>query len=207
MPRVRSEPTAGAAGRRRPPRGLLVAAVIVALGQAPVAFGERSARAASVSGQAPALPVSAALPAGRVPELRMPLAGPVVRGFELPAGPFGPGHRGVDVGARMGEVVRAPAAGRVLFAGPVAGTSWVTLLVAPGVMVTVGPLLPDRRLAAGRVRALAVVGRVGLGHGDALHVSLRVDGVYVDPLRYLVDRPRPRLAPLLAPGGLPGPAP
>jgi len=207
MPRVRSEPTAGAAGRRRLPRGLLVAAAIVALGQAPVAFGERSARAASVSGHAPALPVSAALPAERVPALRMPLAGPVVRGFELPAGPFGPGHRGVDVGARVGEVVRAPAAGRVVFAGPVAGTSWVTLLVAPGVMVTVGPLLPGRRLAAGRVRALAVVGRVGLGHGEALHVSLRVDGVYVDPLRYLVDRPRPRLAPLLAPGGLAGPAP
>jgi murein DD-endopeptidase MepM/ murein hydrolase activator NlpD len=214
MPRVRSEPTAGAAGRRRLPSGLLVAAVIVVLGQAPVALGERSARAASVGGHAPALPVSAplpavsaALPAGRVPALRMPLAGPVVRGFELPAGPFGPGHRGVDVGARVGEVVRAPAAGRVVFAGPVAGTSWVTLLVAPGVMVTVGPLLPDRRLAAGRVRALAVVGRVGLGHGEALHLSLRVDGVYVDPLRYLVDRPRPRLAPLLAPGGLPGPAP
>ena len=207
MPRVRSEPTAGAAGRRRLPSGLLVAAVIVVLGQAPVAFGERSARAASVSGQPPALPVSAAPRAGRVPALRMPLAGPVVRGFELPAGPFGPGHRGVDVGARVGEVVRAPAAGRVVFAGPVAGTSWVTLLVAPGAMVTVGPLLPDRRLAAGRVRALAVVGRVGLGHGEALHLSLRVDGVYVDPLRYLVDRPRPRLAPLLAPGGLPGPAP
>ena len=207
MPRVRSEPTAGAAGRRRLPSGLLVAAVIVVLGQAPVAFGERSARAASVSGQPPALPVSAAPRAGRVPALRMPLAGPVVRGFELPAGPFGPGHRGVDVGARVGEVVRAPAAGRVVFAGPVAGTSWVTLLVAPGVMVTVGPLLPDRRLAAGRVRALAVVGRVGLGHGEALHLSLRVDGVYVDPLRYLVDRPRPRLAPLLAPGGLLGPAP
>jgi murein DD-endopeptidase MepM/ murein hydrolase activator NlpD len=207
MPRVRSEPTASAAGRRRLPCGLLVAAVIVALGQAPVALGERSARAASVSGHAPALPVSAALPAGRVPELRMPLAGPVVRGFELPAGPFGPGHRGVDVGARVGELVRAPAAGRVVFAGPVAGTSWVTLLVVPGVMVTVGPLLPDRRLAAGRVRALAVVGTVGPGHGEALHVSLRVDGVYVDPLRYLVDRPRPRLAPLLAPGGLSDPAP
>jgi hypothetical protein len=41
----------------------------------------------------------------------------------------------------------------------------------------------------------------------ALHLGLRVDGVYVDPLPYLLDRPRPRLAPLLRPGGLAGPEP
>ncbi|MDP9145288.1 MAG: ATP-dependent dethiobiotin synthetase BioD, partial [Actinomycetota bacterium] len=44
-----------------------------------------------------------------------------------------------------------------------------------------------------------------LGGGATLHLSVRVDGVYVDPLAYLVNRPRPRLAPLLAPGGLPVP--
>jgi hypothetical protein len=31
-----------------------------------------------------------------------------------------------------------------------------------------------------------------------------VGGVYVDPLAYLLDRPRARLAPLATPGGLPG---
>lgn len=89
--------------------------------------------------------------------------------------------------------------------------------------VTVGPLL-DAQVAAGqRVRALAPVGRLGLGHGPALgpghgpahvpahgmalHLGLRVDGVYLDPLPYLLDRPRPRLAPLLRPGGLAGPEP
>jgi murein DD-endopeptidase MepM/ murein hydrolase activator NlpD len=153
----------------------------------------------------------------------MPLAGPIVRGFEASAGTYGPGHRGVDVGGRVGEAVRAPAGGRVEFAGPVAGVTWVSLLVAPGVTVTVGPLL-DAQVAAGqRVRALALVGRLGPGHGPALgpghqpahvpaygmtlHLGLRVDGVYVDPLPYLLDRPRPRLAPLLRPGGLAGPAP
>jgi murein DD-endopeptidase MepM/ murein hydrolase activator NlpD len=137
----------------------------------------------------------------------MPLAGPIVRGFEVPAGTYGPGHRGVDVGGRMGEAVRAPAGGRVEFAGPVAGRTWVSLLVAPGVTVTVGPLLDVRVTAGQRVRALAPVGRLGPGHGRTSHLSLRVDGVYVDPLPYLLDRPRPRLAPLLRPGGLAAPQP
>ena len=151
-----------------------------------------------------------------VPPLWMPVAGAVVRGFDTRAGPFGPGHRGIDIAASVGELVRSPTAGRVVFAGRVAGTNWVSLLVAPGVLVTLGPLL-DPATTADRVRLRTPVGRVGPGHppplvgrpgsgreGATLHLSVRVDGVYVDPLAYLVDRPRPRLAPLLAPGGLPG---
>ena len=151
-----------------------------------------------------------------VPPLWMPVAGAVVRGFDTRAGPFGPGHRGIDIAASVGELVRSPTAGRVVFAGRVAGTNWVSLLVAPGVLVTLGPLL-DPVTTADRVRLRTPVGRVGPGHapppvggagsgreGVTLHLSVRVDGVYVDPLAYLVDRPRPRLAPLLAPGGLPG---
>ena len=210
-----------------------------------------------------------------VPPLWMPVAGSVVRGFDTRAGPYGPGHRGIDIAASVGEMVRAPAAGRVMFAGPVAGTTWVSLLVAPGVLVTLGPML-DPPITAERVGRRAPVGRLGPGHalppagpvsvgrapvgpapetrasveaslvtrggpggagspagpvgisgvsgmsgpsgpvgpsgvggpsgvkGATLHLSVRVNGVYVDPLVYLVDRPRPRLAPLLTPGGLPG---
>jgi hypothetical protein len=38
--------------------------------------------------------------------------------------------------------------------------------------------------------------RLAAGHGSAVHLSLRVDGGYLDPLPWLVDRSRPRLAPL-----------
>lgn len=148
--------------------------------------------------QPPPQPPPVPVVGGRVPALRLPVAGPVVRGFEAPAGPYGPGHRGVDLGAPAGTAVAAPAAGRVSFAGPVAGSLWVSLLVAPGVVLAVGPLL-DAAVATGEgVRAGARVGRLAAGHGGAVHLSLRVDGGYVDPLPWLVDRPRPRLVPLLA---------
>jgi murein DD-endopeptidase MepM/ murein hydrolase activator NlpD len=158
--------------------------------------------------------------AGRVPVLRMPAMGAVVRGFEAPAGPYGPGHRGIDIAVPVGERAWAPTDGRTTFAGPVAGTVWVSLAVAPGVLVTLGPLHDPATVTGRQVRAGAPLGRVAPGHGPpipptgvgpaggsvvTLHLGLRVDGVYVDPLPYLVDRPRPRLAPLLAPGGLPRP--
>ena len=176
-----------------------------AVTSAPVAFAER-----------PSPLLEPAPDAGRVPALRMPVAGPVVRGFEAGAGPYGPGHRGIDIATPAGSNVGTPAAGRVVFVGPVAGSTWVSLLVAPGVVVTLGPLL-DPAVAKGRfLRPNARVGQAAPGHGAGdpagkvasaegavLHLSVRVDGVYVDPLAYLVDRPRPRLAPLLAPGGLP----
>ncbi|HEX2374418.1 MAG TPA: M23 family metallopeptidase [Actinomycetota bacterium] len=196
----------------RPVRGwrLPVLALLLILGAVlPVA-----APAAVVGRPVPPPPTAPDPP--RVPALWMPVPGAVIRGFEARAGPYGPGHRGIDIAAPEGAVARAPAAGRVVFAGPVAGTTWVSLMVAPGVRVTLGPLLDP--VAAGRVRPRAPLGRVGRGHGAGpgpgvapagwggatLHLSVRVDGVHVDPLGYLVDRPRPRLAPLPAPGGLPG---
>jgi murein DD-endopeptidase MepM/ murein hydrolase activator NlpD len=191
---------------------LLLAVALLALALAPAALAERS----RPPGGGPEAATMAAPPVRRpVPPLLMPVAGAVVRGFEAPAGPYGPGHRGIDVAAPVGEVVRAPAAGRVTFAGGVAGTTWVTVLIAPEVLVTVGPLLQAEVVAGRPVRARGPVGRVAPGHGAAaragragsgevaaVHLGVRVEGVYVDPLAYLIDRPRPRLAPLLAPGGL-----
>lgn len=180
----------------------LFAAGVVAPATAPVAAP--GAVAGRHSSWAPVEPRSP-----RVPALWMPVTGPLVRRFDARAAPFGPGHRGIDIAAPVGELVRAPTAGRVVFAGPVAGVNWVTLVVAPGVLVTLGPVL-DPVVTATRVRSKAPVGRIGPGHAAtpaapaALHLSVRVDGVYVDPLVHLVDRPRPRLVPLPAPGGLAG---
>jgi murein DD-endopeptidase MepM/ murein hydrolase activator NlpD len=142
-----------------------------------------------------------------VPALRPPVDGPLVRGFEEAAGPFGPGHRGVDFGAVPGVPVRAPASGRVTFAGQVAGTTWVTIQVAPAVLVTLGPL---RTLEASVGQAATTGDRLGTlasGHASpdpsvaALHLGLRVHRTYIDPLPWLAGLARPRLAPLSEPGG------
>jgi murein DD-endopeptidase MepM/ murein hydrolase activator NlpD len=171
-------------------RRAAVAALALAIALAPVPPAPAKAPPA-------AAPVQAApAPDPRVPPLRLPVRGRLVRGFEAPAGPYGPGHRGVDLAAPVGTPVAAPAAGTVGFAGRVAGASWVSMLVAPGVVVTVGPLLAPAVAAGERVAALSPVGRLAAGHGGGVHLSLRVDGVYLDPLPWLVDRPRARLAPL-----------
>jgi len=172
-------------------RRAAVAALTLAIALAPVPPAPAAAPPAAAT-RAPAPPA----PDPRVPPLHPPVWGRLVRGFEAPAGPYGPGHRGVDLRAPVGTPVKAPAAGRIRFAGRVAGSSWVSVLVAPGVVVTVGPLLAPAVAAGERVAALAPVGRLAAGHGGAVHLSLRVDGDYLDPLPWLVDRPRARLAPL-----------
>lgn len=149
----------------------------------------------------------------RVPVLHAPVTGPLLRGFEETAGPFGAGHRGLDFGAAPGAAVRAPASGRVTFAGKVVGTTWVTIEVAPAVLVTLGPLRTVATSVGRKVTVGGAVGTLAPGHPivrtsptrptdlAALHLGLRVNGVYVDPLPWLADLARPRLAPLAEPGG------
>jgi len=176
----------------------LAALLALAVATAPAAAGLASPSAASTAR-------SAGPAAGRVPLLRPPLRGPVVRGFEPPAGPYDAGHRGIDLGAPPGSPVGAPAAGRVVFAGRVAGAGWVSVEIAPGVVVTLGPLALASATRGRTVAALDPLGRLAPGHGagphSGLHLGLRVDGAYVDPLPYLLGRLPPRLAALGAPGG------
>jgi murein DD-endopeptidase MepM/ murein hydrolase activator NlpD len=162
--------------------------------------------AATVGRPSQPLPVGRLSRVARVPPLRPPVAGPLVRGYEAPAGPYGPGHRGLDFANAPGAAVWAPAAGRVVFAGVVAGTGWVSIEVAAGVVATVGPLRAltvsrGQRVATRARLAQLAPGHSGGGHVATLHLGLRVDGVYVDPLPWLTGFGPPRLAPLREPGG------
>jgi alpha-beta hydrolase superfamily lysophospholipase len=129
-----------------------------------------------------------------------PVVGPVRRGFEPAATAFGPGHRGVDLDVPVGTRVGAAADGTVHHAGVVAGTAWVSVAHADGVLTSYGPL-EDIEVARGdRVAAGTPVGALAPGghgegrHDQGLHWGARRDGRYLDPLTLLTDGvPRPSL--------------
>lgn len=117
-----------------------------------------------------------------------PVVGQVVRGFQAPVSPYGPGHRGVDFAAAAGQPVRAMADGIVGFAGTVVGHGWVSVDHPDGLRTTVGPLREIGVSPGDRVRSGEVVGSVGDGahaRPGSLHVSVRRDDTYLDPMRLL----------------------
>ncbi|MEW2177306.1 peptidoglycan DD-metalloendopeptidase family protein, partial [Streptomyces sp. NPDC005406] len=116
----------------------------------------------------------------------------VVRGWEPPATEYGRGHRGVDLGAGPGARVLAAAAGRVSFAGGVAGRGVVVIELAgtgdPPLRTTYEPVRPlvakGDEVTAGQ--AVAVLS-AGPSHCDSgcLHWGLRRAEAYLDPLSLL----------------------
>jgi murein DD-endopeptidase MepM/ murein hydrolase activator NlpD len=125
-----------------------------------------------------------------------------VRGFDPPETPYGPGHRGVDLAARPHAVVRAAGAGRVGFAGMLAGRGVVTVIHAGGLKTTYEPVTAS--VTAGtRVERGDVLGQLETGHpgcreAACLHWGLRRGEEYLDPLA-LVGAERVRLLPLGTP--------
>jgi murein DD-endopeptidase MepM/ murein hydrolase activator NlpD len=118
-----------------------------------------------------------------------PVDGPVLRPFEPPEGPFGAGHRGIDIGAVVGTPVTAPADGVVAFAGKVAGALFVSVDHADGVRTTYSWLSSvDVRTGDAVIRG-QLLARTGLGHPGVdpshLHFGARYAGAYLDPMLLL----------------------
>ncbi|MBN1287270.1 MAG: LysM peptidoglycan-binding domain-containing protein [Anaerolineae bacterium] len=104
------------------------------------------------------------------------------------AGQFETYHAGMDYGAPAGAPVRAPAAGRVVFAGALEVRGRATILdhgwgVYSGywhqseVYVMVGDIVTPGQI-------IGLVGSTGLSTGPHLHWEVRVGGVPVDPLQW-----------------------
>lgn len=122
---------------------------------------------------------------------RWPLAGTprVVRRFDPPPKPWLAGHRGVDLAAEPGAVVRSPAAGVVSFSGRIAGRGVVSLQHPGGLRTTYEPVEPDvdlgAQLAAGDPIGVLVAGHPGCSALACLHWGLRRGAEYLDPLSLL----------------------
>ncbi|MEU6545302.1 M23 family metallopeptidase [Streptomyces sp. NPDC046859] len=137
---------------------------------------------------------------------------PVLRAWEPPATAYGRGHRGVDLSAPVGTPARAVAAGRVSYAGRVAGRGVVSVELAgtgdPPLRTTYEPV----RASVGKgeeVTAGDVVGTVEPAGSHCatacLHWGLRRGDGYLNPLSllppWLLHGPS-RLLPVL---GVPAP--
>jgi len=110
----------------------------------------------------------------------------VVRAFAEPAGPYGPGHRGADLGVAAGTVVRAANDGVVTFAGEVAG-SYHVVVGHDGGLRTSYSYLAEIRVARGdavrRGTPLGITGGSGEAHQPgSLHLGLRAGDTYLDPM-------------------------
>jgi murein DD-endopeptidase MepM/ murein hydrolase activator NlpD len=119
--------------------------------------------------------------------------------------PYGRGHRGVDLAAPAGAQVRAVAAGRVVFAGRVAGRGVVSLALAgTDLRTTYEPVRATVR-KGDEVTAGDVVGTLEAAGahcaGGCLHWGLRRGERYLDPLSLLppalLRRAPSRLLPVL----------
>jgi murein DD-endopeptidase MepM/ murein hydrolase activator NlpD len=127
-----------------------------------------------------------------------PVDGPhvVARPFVAPPSPYGRGHRGVDLTAPEGAIVRAPAAGVVHFAGFVVDRPVISLRHADGVLSSFEPV--ESVLEPGVVvDAGDAIGTLLPGHCSepCLHVGARILGQYVSPLRFLGGIPHSVLLP------------
>ncbi|WP_149085222.1 murein hydrolase activator EnvC family protein [Microbacterium sp. 1S1] len=134
---------------------------------------------------------------------RWPLDGTrrVSTAYRAPAHAYGPGHRGIDVTTTVGAAAVAPADGVVAFQGVVVDRPVLTIRHADGLVSTFEPL--ESSLRAGEsVRQGQGIGRVSVGgHASpgSLHVGVRYDGTYINPMLLFEDVPRARLLPCCDP--------
>jgi murein DD-endopeptidase MepM/ murein hydrolase activator NlpD len=164
-----------------------------------IAVGQGTA----LGGQQPAAGFGTPAGVGAVESFHWPLAPPhpVLRPFEPPRTRFGPGHRGVDLGGRLGQPVLAAGSGLVLYAGPLADRSLVSIEHQGGLRTTYEPVRPSVRVGQ-YVRRGQVIGVLLGGHAGCpasapavcLHWGAHRQRVYLDPLR-LVEAGRVRLLP------------
>ena len=121
----------------------------------------------------------------------------IVRGYQPPAHNWLPGHRGIDLRTEPGQTVRSAGAGRVTFAGDLAGRG-VVVVDHGGVRTTYEPVaatvVVGERVMSGESIGEVSTGSGHCGDGTCLHLGLRQGRTYLDP-RLALGTAHPRLVP------------
>ncbi|WP_405882769.1 M23 family metallopeptidase [Streptomyces sp. NBC_01136] len=171
---------------------------------------------ARTNGPAPPPPAGSPGPDASVPTVArlwpVGLRPSVLRAWDPPPTPYARGHRGVDLAAAPGAPVRSVAAGRVSFAGRVAGRGVVAVELTgtgtPPLRTTFAPVRvtvhKGDEVAAGDVLGTLEPEPAG-SHCETscLHWGLRRDRTYLNPLSLLpaslLHRGPSRLLPVMRP--------
>lgn len=117
--------------------------------------------------------------------------------YRAPAHEYGAGHRGMDLATTPGAVIRAPADGTIAFRGTVVDRPLITIEHPGGYVSTFEPLSselsPGDTISSGQVIGTVAAG----GHAapGTLHLGVRMDGAYINPLLLFGAVPRAVLLP------------
>ncbi len=124
-----------------------------------------------------------------------PVKGWITSGFGYRISPFTHGlefHEGVDIANALGTPIKAPAEGYVLYAGWARGYGNVLILGhGYGISTIYGHLskiLVKQGQHVYRGDIIALMGTTGRSTGPHLHYEVRVNGVPVNPLNYIIEK-------------------
>jgi hypothetical protein len=171
-----------------------------------ISLGVAAAMTVGLDHPARAAPGSAAPPGSDASPWTWPVDEPaqVVRPFDAPEHRYAAGHRGADLAGTPGAQVRAAGAGRISYAGLLAGRG-VVVVVHGDLRTTYEPVTADvavgEVVVAGQSLGRLAPGHAGCASAACLHWGLRRGEAYLDPVQ-LVDPGPARLLPLqTAPSG------
>lgn len=124
-----------------------------------------------------------------------PVQGFVTSGFGFRHSPLRGGtrfHEGVDIASPVGTPIKAPADGVVTFAGYKGGLGKCVVVDHGYGISTMYGHNSDVNVAEGdrvkRGMVIASIGMTGRTTGPHLHYQVMVDGVPIDPMKYIADR-------------------
>lgn len=156
--------------------------------RAPTAFLSFALALGLVSLPQPSPAFGAPDPTLWLPPLGSPLR--ISAPFDLPNGPFRAGHRGVDMNSAIDLQVVSPTSGVVSFVGKVVDRAVVSISVDDHTIISFEPLTTSLNIGdtVARGDPLGAVASGGHCASVCLHLGVRVDGKYVNPMRFLAGR-------------------
>lgn len=123
-----------------------------------------------------------------------PVSGWVTSGFGNRVSPFTGqivSHKGVDLASPIGTPIRAPADGVVIFAGAKVGFgNFIMIAHGNGVVSRYGHnaqnmVRPGQKINRGE--QIATVGMTGKTTGPHLHYEVLINGIYVNPKKFMLN--------------------